>query len=213
MKEKFPDLKLCAVGHRLPISRKLMDIWYLAPTVDTLPMKSLKELHDEKAEVNFYWVYENPSFMLDLPGIAPRICSWIAFKYDAKAIGYYSTYRPWALNCPDANAPTGIFWSKERINAYTYANRYGRVMDGNLFYPAPDKSLRPSIRLANIRDGIEDYEYLAILKELSPNGKDKLLNISDSITTRTDNEYTKNYSELANYRSKIADQIEQNLKK
>jgi hypothetical protein len=208
MKKRFPDLRLGAVGRRMPVSRKLIDLWYLAPLVCDLPEKDFAELHAAGAEVDFYWVYEDPSFMLDLPGIAPRICSWMAFKYNAKGIGYYSTYRPWALNCPPEKAPTGIFWSKDRINVYTYDSRRGRVMDGNLFYPSPGGMLLPSIRLANIRDGIEDYEYLALLSGLAGRDGDKLLKIPDSIVTRTEGEYTRSYETLAAYREMVADAVE-----
>jgi len=36
--------------------------------------------------------------------------------------------------------------------------------DGNLIYPGPESPLS-SIRLENIRDGLEDYEYLRLLGE------------------------------------------------
>ena len=34
---------------------------------------------------------------------------------------------------------------------------------GNLIYPGRNGALLPSLRLENLRDGIEDHEYLAIL--------------------------------------------------
>jgi hypothetical protein len=212
IKELFPNIELSAVGHRMPIERKFMDSWYLAPTVDTLPEKDISELHKENAEVNFYWVYEDPSFMLDLPGMAPRICSWQAFKYGARGIGYYSTYRPWALKCPSSKAPKGIFWSKEKINVYTYKSR-GYAMDGNLLYPSPDNTLLTSIRLANIRDGIEDYEYLSILRKLTSSAKEELLDIPESIVSRIDGKYTKKYDTIESYRRKVASKIEELSKK
>ena len=36
--------------------------------------------------------------------------------------------------------------------------------DGYLFYPGPNATLLSSIRFEALRDGFEDYEYLAILK-------------------------------------------------
>ena len=35
---------------------------------------------------------------------------------------------------------------------------------GNLVYPGPEGKLYASLRLENLRDGIEDYEYYALLK-------------------------------------------------
>ncbi|MCM8769871.1 MAG: DUF4091 domain-containing protein, partial [Candidatus Omnitrophica bacterium] len=36
---------------------------------------------------------------------------------------------------------------------------------GTLVYPGPDYQLIPGMRLAHLRDGLEDYEYFALLKE------------------------------------------------
>ena len=41
----------------------------------------------------------------------------------------------------------------------------GTTGDGLIFYPGPNGPV-PTIRLKNIRDGIEDYEYLCLLKKL-----------------------------------------------
>lgn len=56
----------------------------------------------------------------------------------------------------------------------TFANRPG---DGSLFYPGPDRPI-PSIRLENIRDGLEDYNLLDALGEAidgAPPGTDEQL--------------------------------------
>lgn len=41
----------------------------------------------------------------------------------------------------------------------------GTMGEGTLVYPGPDYTLIPSIRLANVREGLEDYEYFALLKK------------------------------------------------
>lgn len=38
---------------------------------------------------------------------------------------------------------------------------------GNYVYPGKDGRILPSLRLENLRDGVEDYEYLVLLKKLS----------------------------------------------
>ena len=209
LKQEFPDLKLCNVGMKMDISTKLMDVWFVLP----VPESKTRDIRESGKEVDFYWVYEDPSFMLDLPGIAPRICSWMAYKYKAAGIGYYSSYRP---SCTPEKAPTGVDWSNEEFSIETYSRqkenlRPGRNADGNLVYPSRDGSLLSSIRLENIRDGIQDYEYLAMLKELCP--ESPLLNIPDSVVTLKTSDYTRDYKMLNEYRRKVADEIERLSKK
>jgi hypothetical protein len=93
-----------------------------------------------------------------------------------------------------------------------------------LVYPGPELTPYSSIRLEIIRDGIEDYEYLALLTRLV--GKAKLLpaakrpslellkaatelgrvpaNISRSMT-----EYTQRPEDILERRTKVADMIEE----
>ena len=45
--------------------------------------------------------------------------------------------------------------------------------DGVLLYPGKQE-IYPSIRLANLRDGSEDYDYLTLLKKQNPELAEKL---------------------------------------
>ena len=176
-----------------------------------LAKEDFRDITEKGGKVCFYWVYENPSPMLDLPGMACRILSWQAFKEDAEGIGYYSTYRPGpkGLDCPYETAPTGVDWPKEVINAETTGRR-GRNGCGNMFYPDRDGTVLPSTRLANVRDGVEDYEYLAILKELNPSHP--LLTIPDEIVALGNDNYTKDFKTIENYRRQVASAIEKAMK-
>ena len=202
LRERFPGVKLSNIGEKMDISTELMDIWFLAVTGD----ENFADIREQGGTKCFYWVYDDPSFMLDLPGIAPRICSWMAFKEDAKGIGYYCFYRP--LLRDNSKIPTGIDWTNEEINANSYYDRWGREMCGVLIYPAPDKKWLPSIRLENMRDGIEDYEYFALLRKRLNGQESPLLDIPDSIVTIKRGDYTRDYDVLAGYRKALADAIE-----
>lgn len=208
LKHDFPDVKLCNVGKKMAISTDLMDIWFLG----ALPKEKTRDLTGKGGKVCFYSVYGNPGLMIDLPGMAPRILAWQAVKYDAAGIAYYSTYRPWAFNCPGGKIPTSINWSSRDINAATYAGRRSsnyrptRQGDGNLFWPDVDGGVLPSIRIHNVRDGIEDYEYFALLRESAPNHP--LLSIPDSIVMLGSGRYTKDYGKVSSYREKVAEAIE-----
>jgi hypothetical protein len=99
-----------------------------------------------------------PSYMIDMPGAANRVMQWLAWKFRIEGELYYSMNQayngggdPW----------TNVFLS-------------GGNGDGTLFYPGrPDRiggrTHIPieSIRLKLIREGMEDYEYLALLARLS----------------------------------------------
>jgi hypothetical protein len=198
LKQEFPDLRIANIGAQLEIDHDLMDIWI--PGSGIYP-----DLIASDKDIYFYKVYGDPSYMLDLPGIAPRVISWEAFKYGAKGISYYSTIR----GVKFAEAPQGVDWDPDIYNVET-TKRLGRNLDGSLVYPARDGSILSSIRLENTRDGIEDFEYLALLRKLS-GGQDPLLNIPDDIVTLKS--YSRNPDDFYEYRRRVADAIEEYLKK
>jgi hypothetical protein len=74
--------------------------------------------------------------------------------------------------------------------------------DGYLTYPGPDPLPLSSVRLANFRDGFEDYEYLHLLKEL---GGDTEV-IKQVVETPT--KYTSDPHVLSKTREEIAKMIE-----
>lgn len=221
VKQAFPDVKTSNVGKLMDIDNSLMNEWFTVPS----PGADFKEKQIKGGMVGFYWVYEDPSFMLDLPGIAPRICSWLAYKEGAEAIGYYATYRPHDIangqdshsfgsmpcneKCNPKNLPATLTWRKIDFDTKAAVYRYGRNGCGKLFYPSADGHLLGSQRLVNIRDGIEDYEYLKILEQKSGGKKNKLLAIPDSIVTTNQGEYTHDYKTLQDYRDNVAKAIEQ----
>jgi len=58
----------------------------------------------------------------------------------------------------------GKRWPEVPWNTFTFYNYNG---DGLLIYPGPDETPYPSMRLSHIRDGVEDFEYLALLADLT----------------------------------------------
>lgn len=101
-----------------------------------------------------------PSYAIDIPAIDNRIMEWMSFKYDISGELYYST----------TYAYMGISGNEDAWNNQYYFWGNG---DGTLFYPGrPDKiggtNHIPieSIRIKMIREGMEDYEYMHLLKIL-----------------------------------------------
>jgi hypothetical protein len=66
---------------------------------------------------------------------------------------------------PDEPRWPDVPWEQERVQTYREFKVNG---DGFIIYPGPNWEPWPSVRLENIRDGIEDYEYLWLLRERSP---------------------------------------------
>lgn len=98
-----------------------------------------------------------PSYMIDMPGTANRVMQWLAWKYHMEGELYYSMNEAYGQE----NDP----WVNIRL--------FGGNGDGTLFYPGrPDRIGGrtdipvESIRLKLIREGMEDYEYLALLAKL-----------------------------------------------
>ncbi|MDP9053189.1 MAG: DUF4091 domain-containing protein [Acidobacteriota bacterium] len=97
-----------------------------------------------------------PSYMIDAPGTSNRVMQWIAWKYKLDGELYYS------MN--EAYAHPGDPWTDLLLS--------GGNGDGTLFYPGRPSGIGghthipiESIRLKLIREGMEDYEYLALIAE------------------------------------------------
>lgn len=98
-----------------------------------------------------------PSYVIDTPAVGNRIMPWLAWKYRIGGELYYSM--------DEAFQPP--------MDPWTDVYMHGGNGDGTLFYPGrPDqiggRSPIPieSIRLKLVRDGLEDYEYMALLSRL-----------------------------------------------
>ena len=170
----------------IPFTRKLeevVQIW--VPLVNCLePKPGFADFCDETPPLDTYarqtqpgmslWFYQScashgcnivggqyftgwPSYMIDMPGTANRVMQWLAWKYRVEGELYYSMNEAYRQN----NDP----WVDMRLS--------GGNGDGTLFYPGRPSRIGgrsdipiESIRLKLIREGMEDYEYLAMLSRL-----------------------------------------------
>src|SRR5579863_7207371 len=97
-----------------------------------------------------------PAYLVDVPAPANRVMQWVAWKYRMQGELYYSMNEAYAQKDP---------WTGIRL--------FGGNGDGTLFYPGRPARIGghtdipiESIRLKLIREGMEDYEYLALLAKL-----------------------------------------------
>jgi hypothetical protein len=162
VREVVPGLKvLCTKGPQLqnPLWGSLVgwvDIWVpLWPMFEEADLKKRLSVGEE------VWSYtalcqgrtDTPFWELDFPVLNYRIPMWISWRFDITGLLYWSTMN-WTFS--------GDVWT----NPLTYQDRYN--MEGSLLYPGVDAGVRgfiTSIRLKEIREGLEDYEYLAILAQ------------------------------------------------
>ncbi len=100
-----------------------------------------------------------PNYFIDYPATDHRILFWMNWKY------HVNGFLHWGLNWwGDVNVggQDGQHWPEVPWDTAAFANFNG---DGYLLYPGRAGQLLSSVRLENIRDSIEDYEYLWLLNE------------------------------------------------
>ena len=184
---------------------------------------------ERKAAGDTLWTYvccsprpPHANFLVDEPATDHRVVFWQAHKYGATGFLYWGVCIWDGLPMPSSGEecfPDVPIRLKEHY-AYT---RFEVNGDGLLVYPGHYMEPLSSIRLEVIRDGIEDYEYLAMLsrlvekaKTLSPNKRpepeliqraEELCIIPETIS-RTLTDYTKDPERIFQQRSEIADMLE-----
>ncbi len=162
------------------------------------------------------------NFFIDQPAIDHRVLFWQARKLGATGVLYWCAC--WWPGLPTPATGEACFPNTpiDLANAGTYKS-FKCNGDGLLVYPGPNWTPYSSIRLEIIRDGVEDYEYLALLSDLVAKAKalpaeqrldvaliqeaEELCLIPKTIThTMTD--FTKDPNQLMERRQRVADMIE-----
>ncbi len=103
------------------------------------------------------------NFFVDEPAIDHRVLFWQARQAGATGVLYWCVC--WWDGLPGPNSGKTAFPAtpiRFADHLRTYRS-YGVNGDGLLIWPGPNMTPYPSVRLEVIRDGIEDYEYLALL--------------------------------------------------
>lgn len=173
LKKHVPELKLLCWGAN-PLQVKgnqsavgLMDGW--GPMLNDLADQPglLDELYRRRKEHGEeFWFYvcssrkhpkgqRSPYIYYDEPSLGARLLPWMAWKYQVDGFTIFATtWFPPENNVKEAEKR----WPKVPWHSGKYRGC------GVLVYPGPDQELVPSIRLAHVRDGMEDYEYFQTLR-------------------------------------------------
>jgi len=137
--------------------RSCVDIWVMLPVQIESHISEIDYVLEKGDE---FWSYNtlvqdaySPKWCLDFRIIEHRIFPWINEQYSAVGMLYWKT----------DNAGTEAWTSMSPF--------LGCVSDGFLIYPGTSALTGfdgpvASIRLKNLREGIEDYDYIQILKEM-----------------------------------------------
>ena len=143
--------------------RDYVDIW-----VPLIPEYNMIEAQRLRAEGKDMWWYlcvgprhPYPNWFVESPAIEARLLMGaMSYKYQAGGVLYFMT-NGWSLiEHPISTGPyTDWFPGNGKSRDGVYANG-----DGSIFCAGPDGPVT-TIRYENIRDGLEDYEYLYKLAE------------------------------------------------
>jgi len=230
IKEQVPTCKIMQTGNcDNPKLIGLVDIW-----CPKTPIAGNQFFKDRLKDGDIVWDYVCVSpvlpyanFFIDEPAVDHRVLFWQTKQIGATGLLYWATI--WWQDL-GATAYSGEkCFPQERLDFRDhplFKNTWVHVNgDGVLLYPGPDLKPYPSIRLEVIRDGIEDYEYLAILDELiskvedidkytTPQGQSllnkakELAKVPQNISVDMKN-YTKDANTILNRRKVVGDMIEQ----
>lgn len=187
-----------------------VDIWVVQPNMYETGKTEITEAMKKGDEVWFYSGYHtdySPQWTIDALPINFRIPQ----GFIAQSLGLTGVLYPridaWADDASELPLNSDDPWHKPSV--YQYSKDRDFPGEGMLVYPGEEVGIEgivPSLRLKRIRDGIEDYEYIAILKRL---GDEKwALKMSRSIA-RDWHKWTKNPQELEQVRVKLGNRIQE----
>lgn len=140
------------------------DVW--CPLIDHFDPAMLKDRMNQGERLWFYTVWGRPGIMIEFPATDHRIMFWQCWKYGAEGFLYWGTTH-WALNMTTDQRWPEIPW-------IPWNSQPGHNGCGYLLYPGPNAEPFGSIRMEIVRDGIEDYEYFWLLRDLLANVGDRL---------------------------------------
>jgi outer membrane protein assembly factor BamB len=140
------------------------DVW--CPTIDHFDPVLLADRMAQGERLWLYTVWERPGIMIEFPATDHRLMFWECWKYGAEGFLYWGTTH-YGYNLHGDQRWPDVPW-------IPWNSQPGHHGCGYLVYPGPGGRPLSSIRLELVRDGIEDYETLHMLKQLVEEAGDAL---------------------------------------
>ena len=204
IRRDFPDLPVMttAMMYR-DMTRKLENAYldttdWFCPLTPVYSPKLNAKLRAEGKQV-WWYVCCGPTYpyanfaSYEYPLIEGRLLGWMTHLYRSDGLLY------WHVN----------LWTKMRLDErecyfpqWKTGNHLRMPGDGILLYPG-EKCVLPSIRLAQIRDGVEDYEWL---QQAAASGEARADAVSRTLV-RSMTDFSRSPSELRKARHKLAEII------
>lgn len=162
---RFPKLRrTVSTGPRGKPADDHVDIWSMSLGTYFAAMQAgyIERLQPKGVQ---FWLYlstsagpPRPNWWIESPLIESRSLFWLAYQVDADGCLYYFINHAVSAQRPiDETAGPYTQWNPQSFP--------GHNGDGHLIYAGKSGPLA-SVRMANIRDGVEDYEYLKTLERL-----------------------------------------------
>ena len=164
----MPDARFMQTSFPVKEVRDLFNVW--CPVFSYFGSaerrSALEELRAKGHEI-WWYAADNPTkpypnFFLDYPVFDNRIIMTLSWMYRVDGVLYWCINREWATNAGEKPRWPQGEWKPWIFHARHGTRKYKNGM-GNFVYPGADGRLLPSLRLENLRDGAEDYEYLKLL--------------------------------------------------
>ena len=209
-----PQIRImCTVPVDAP-EQDTIDIW--VPLTPAYNQETADRARSSGDEVWWYVCVELAPYadvLLTSPAIDGRLLPWMNFRYGSTGLLYWGV-NYWA---------DGVFSREPGSTRCHFARQNGATGDGYLLYVDPAEPRRPlrTTRLDNLRDGVEDYDYLCLLRDrlaaLRQHGDSRqaalcreaeaALQIPPTVITSM-TEYTKNPELLYQHRARVAELLE-----
>ncbi|MGD7707468.1 DUF4091 domain-containing protein [Microlunatus sp. Y2014] len=166
VKERFPDLPIMTTlrddtfGAATGLT-EVVDIW--VPWIDGYRKDVAEAARAEGERIWWYHAistnYPQPNWFNGYPPIDARMLMGpMSHQANVEGILYYATNR-WPLG----DRGDQLLVDDGILSAWNPATYFGTAGDGSIFYPGPDGPMA-SLRLENVRDGLEDYNLMQELK-------------------------------------------------
>jgi glycosyl hydrolase family 123 len=167
--EEYPGLTVAMTEEPTPDNVGLFDLWIAEPSAQR--DEWVADALERGDRVWWYLcqlpihallpgpLHQCPGMVLDRPAIDHRMTYWFAFRQRIEGVSY------WAVSAwPEGfeNWP-GEPWPVSPRVPFPYSGQHNG--NGFLCYPGADGLPWPSIRLKIMRDGLEDEDYLHILRD------------------------------------------------
>ena len=227
LKRNIPEIKTHSAVNYMPSVRELdKELEIMAPGLFSIFTPSnLEYWLNVQKDGKELWAYIcGKTSQIDYQSIDHRILFWLCWRYELKGFLYWGIHN-WvaAMWRPEQKAAREQLLRQDAKERWPHEARWEPVLvsgDGYLIYPSPEGDPWSSIRLENIRDGIEDYEYFAMLRENLRKLKDqgdryadilregeKLLTVGEDII-QSPVEYSREWDKLVERRERVGDLIE-----